>query len=1054
MTGGNTRAPSTAGAAVLEELYELVKRPPYRRVIEQCQLQGTTLSTGTINLLRTGKGSPRDRSVWTFVEACMELKPRKVVWPQGRGTAQGWIDAYNTACGRPPETDAGPRLVRVGVRPVPAEALQPRARLIDLLGNAIDEGKAAILTQPVSLPARVLSGLGGVGKSQLAAHYVGQQWEDPAIDVIVWAAATSTSGIVEAYAEAARCLFDDYGGDAEQNARRFLRWAATTPKRWLIVLDDLQTPGDLALWRPPMTATGQTVITTRYRGDAFNRNDVELIPVDVFTSEESRTYLHQRLDRYPHLLSESDTDAALDALAAELGYLPLALAQATAYMINDATPVDTYHALVTDQRQRLDDLVPDKDELPDGHQATIAATWSLSIQRANDTAPKRVAWPLLQIAALLDPAGIPEAVFAAEAITGYLTEAIGLDAPLDTYTIHRGLAVLHRYNLVTFDPTHPERAVTVHGLVQRATRDAVTAPIGTSPSPLPTPIDHADLAYATADALDDIWPPIDTTSHIGAILRANVTALIHHAGNNLWDPAAHVVLSRTGHSLSEAGQLVAAAAYFESLHSTAISRLGPDHPVTLGIRSDLAYTRGEAGDPAAAVTELEDLLEAMHRVLGPDDRDTLVARGNLAKMHRRAGDPASAAKEYEVVLEAMLRVLGPNHPDTFTTRNSIAMMHGHAGDPRGAVTELEDLLEAMQQALGPDHPSTLVARANLSHWRGEAGGAASEQTEREDQLADQLRILGPDHPNTLETRSRLAAIRGETGDLAGAVTEYEALLTDRLRVLGPDHLDTLATRAHLAHWRGETSDLIGTINMYEALIPDQLRVLGPDHPDTLNTRNNLAHSLGVAGDAAGAAEQLQILMTAGLRSDLPAAVVGQARRWARMGVNTFGLELRHAPNWVSHPIDQSHDELVQRLVHTPEGWPAIRAMLVEHRRVVETPEFQVSAGVLRDLNPENPRVGLIVQLFEDIAVYGLGTVIVEKDRRHSAQTALLDAVALLISGDTEAAQHVAQEIIEYTDSDTRDGYLEWLHDLHQSRPDLEGLSELIHSIRSVARGVG
>lgn len=620
MAGGNADERLAAGAAVLKTLYQLVGEPSYTRLIERCQLRGTPLSKATITNLLVGSGSPRPRTVRTFIHACMELKTRTVVWPQGRHTAQTWIDAYDTACGRIPTTttsatETRAHLVRVGMRPRPADALQPRGQLIELLGSVIDEGKTAVLTQSVSQPARVLSGLGGVGKSQLAAHYAGQQWHDPAIDVIVWANATSTSGIVEAYAEAATHLVGS-GSDAEQDARRFLRWVATTPKRWLIVLDDLMSPGDLGPWWPPVTATGQTVITTRYRGNAFDRGDVELIPVDVFTAAESRAYLNQRLTNHPHLLLGPDIDAQLDGLAADLGGLPLALAQATAYMINEATPVDTYRVLVTDQRRRLDDVVPDRDELPDGHQATITATWSLSIQRANTTAPKGVAWPLLQIAALLDPTGIPEAMFTADAVTNYLTGALDLDPPLDPHTVRRGLALLHRYNLLTLEATRLDHTITIHGLVQRATREAMPETTETDP-PLLT-IDRADLTYAVADALYDTWAQIDTTSGIGAIWRANTTALTTHAGQYLWDPKIHVVLFRLGQSLGEAGMVTRAVDYFNALRSTAMKHLGSKHPDTLRALNDLATWRGFRGDVSGAGADFKKLLAEVVPLLGPE----------------------------------------------------------------------------------------------------------------------------------------------------------------------------------------------------------------------------------------------------------------------------------------------------------------------------------------------------------------------------------------------------------------------------------------------------
>ena len=845
---------------VLRALFELAGEPPYSTVRERSELSGVSLSKATITNLLAGRGSPRPRTVRAFVDACVQLKPKKVAWPAGRHTAREWLDAYDIACGRTPtartSAEVRARPVRVGLPPVTAEALQPRTRLTELLGSVIDEGKTAVLTQP----ARVLSGLGGVGKSQLAAHYAGQQWHDPATDVIVWATATSTSGIVEAYAEAAIRVLGAGTGDAEQDARRFLRWAASTPKRWLIVLDDIQTPGDLAAWRPPVTATGQTVITTRYRGDAFDRGDIELIQVDVFTQEESRAYLHQRLDAHPHLLSGNDNyndiDPGLDGLATELGFLPLALAQATAYMVNEITSVDSYRALVLDQRRRLDELVPARDELPDGHQATVAATWSLSIQRANATAPAGLAWPLLQIASLLAPTGIPEDVFTAEAVVNYLGEA--LDRALDAQTIRRGLAVLHRYNLVTLDPAHPEHGVTIHSLVQRATRDA-------DPGALPRPLDHDDLAYAVADAMCDIWPEVDTASDIGARLRTNGAALTSHSGDALWTPTAHALFLHIGNSLGEAGQANAAVAHWQNVYAAASARMGPDDINTLGIRGNLALWRASAGDPAGAAAELADLLSPVQRALGPDHYNVLSIRGHLARLQSEFGEAAGAVKLFETLVADHLRVLGNEHPDTVNARISLAVARGDAGDATGAVRELAAVLADQVRGVGPDHPHVLSTRNNLAMMRGRAGDAAGAIAELEILLEVMPKVLGPDHPKTLTTRINLAATRGKTGDSVGAVTEFENILAHQLRVLGPDHPDILFTRNNLASQRSETGNVVDTVAEFEFVAAEHLRILGPDHPRTLVAQAHVAQGRHKAGDPVDAMARLEKLLAVRLR---------------------------------------------------------------------------------------------------------------------------------------------------------------------------------------------
>lgn len=57
----------------------------------------------------------------------------------------------------------------------------------------------------------------------------------------------------------------------------------------------------------------------------------KVIPVDVYTPAEAHAYLGERLANYPQPTPDDDPND----LAKDLGWLPLALAQSTAYLINN-----------------------------------------------------------------------------------------------------------------------------------------------------------------------------------------------------------------------------------------------------------------------------------------------------------------------------------------------------------------------------------------------------------------------------------------------------------------------------------------------------------------------------------------------------------------------------------------------------------------------------------------------------------------------------------------------------------------------------------------------
>ncbi|MFI7431828.1 tetratricopeptide repeat protein [Micromonospora sp. NPDC049836] len=667
-------------------------------------------------------------------------------------------------------------VVRVGRLPRQAAWLQDRRARIDLV-KAARAGRTAVLTQ-------VLSGMGGVGKTQLAAQFARRLDGNGELDLLLWVTASSRDAIIASYAEAAQAigLAPVTEPEAEAAAGRLLGWLEHTDKRWLVVLDNLDTPSDAAGWWPPDNRHGRTVVTTRRRDPILHTDGRILIEVDLFTPAEAAAYLTRATGE------PAERRADLQALAADLGYLPLALAQAAAFIRDRGTDCATYRQRLADRQQPLADLSPPEDALPDDHRATVAATWSLSIDAADAHSPQGLARPVLNIAALLNPNGIPAAVFTTDAMYGHLGAISGRS--IDRQAVIDALRNLHRLNLITHDPA--AGAVRVHALVQRATLDD---------------LDSADLAAATlaaAEALLEMWPEIERDPEQAQNLRTNVTALRSSSGDSLLHQRSHPLLWRTIRSIGESGQVEAAAMAFDQLLADCQRVLGPDHPDTLIIRGNVAYWRANTGDHAGAVAAFELLLVDCLRLFGPDHIHTLVVRSNIAYWQGLAGDPSDAADALEQLHRHELRILGPDHPDTLTTRHNIAKFRGEAGDLSGAVDALEQLHRDELRILGPDHPDSLTTRHNIAYWRGRAGDLSGAVDALEQLLHDRLRILGPDHPDTLTTRSVIAKFRGEAGDLSGAVDALEQLLHDRLRILGPDHPDTLSTRSVIAGLRART----------------------------------------------------------------------------------------------------------------------------------------------------------------------------------------------------------------------------------------------------------
>src|SRR5512144_2142946 len=530
---------------------------------------------------------------------------------------------------------------RIGVVPPLAECYQPRSDPKVDLGREIGSG-GPVRTVGVT---QVLTGLGGIGKTQLAAAYSRQLWDACELDLLVWIIAANRDAILTGYAQAGADMTGPPEVEtAEQVAGRFLNWLTITDRRWLVVLDDLADPADLAGWWP-IGPAGQVVVTTQRRDASLSTQGRIRVEVGLFTAEEALAYLAARL-------RAEQLDGAAD-LAEDLGRLPLALAQAASYILDRGLDCAGYrHRLA---KRRLELALP-ADAAADDYRATVAATWSLSIERADELAPVGLARSVLQLAALLDSHGIPVGVFTAPSARTYLADAqTGAaadsgtrDEQVEPDDVADALHNLHRLSLVTLTESGPAGLVRVHGLVQRAVREHFSVEALES------------AASAAADSILKIWPRADYEPELRVVaqsLRNNTDMLLAHCPAVLWTPdGAHPLLLRAGHSRADSGLLHQEIGYFEQLANTAQRVLGPDHRHTLSLRNNLAYVYQLAGRLGEAIPLCERTLADRERVLGSDHPDILDSRGTLAGVYESAGRLSEAIPLYERTLADRERV--------------------------------------------------------------------------------------------------------------------------------------------------------------------------------------------------------------------------------------------------------------------------------------------------------------------------------------------------------------------------------------------------------------
>ncbi|MER6059264.1 tetratricopeptide repeat protein, partial [Streptomyces albidoflavus] len=474
----------------------------------------------------------------------------------------------------------------------------------------------AALTNTGTVLVQAVHGLGGIGKSTLAAHWAANRSHGSA--PVRWITADSPDAVQQGLADLATALQPVLAHAALPGpalAEWGLQWLAVHTG-WLIVLDNVNDPADIA----PLIARapgGRFLITSRL-ATAWT-DAATLIRLDTLQPAESLA-LFTRITTAAH--PGRDLDGAAQ-VCEELGHLPLAIEQAAAYLAqNPLTTPRTYLHLLAEHPAAM----YRNSGATTPAERTIARIWNITLDRITRDQPH--AAYLLRTLAWYAPDRIPTTL---------------LDAsPADPPAHNAAQGLLTAYNMITPDPATSTLAV--HRLVQALAR----TPDPDDPHRTPQLIDHA--REQATNRLHEAMPPTwDTpaTWPTWRTLLPHIDALTNHTTHHTdTDTTAHI-LNRTALFLDNQGRPGRAATYLERALADRLRVLGEDHPSTLTSRNNLAYAYESAGDLGRAIPLYEQTLKDRLRVLGEDHPDTLTSRNNLAYAYESAGDLGRAIPLYE-----------------------------------------------------------------------------------------------------------------------------------------------------------------------------------------------------------------------------------------------------------------------------------------------------------------------------------------------------------------------------------------------------------------------
>ena len=672
---------------------------------------------------------------------------------------------------------------------------------------------AAAMRAGTQVVAQAVSGLGGIGKSSLAAAYARAYGARHA--GIWWLVADSRAGAEAGLADLARRLCPQAAGHPDPVAltQWAMSWLAHHPGM-LLVWDNVENVEDVRELIAALPAAAHLVTSRSHVG--WHRigvsDPMRLGPLPAGDAVDLLTGLAGSV-----LVGDSGA-----ALCSELGYLPLAVEQVGSYLAEAGMSAEEY--LVAWRTGQSASGWAAEMSKPD---RIMTGVWRATLDRLSDTP---LVGRVLHVLAWLASEGVP---------IGWLAEEFG-----DSGAVREALRRLSAYSMVSLGL---DGTVGVHRVVQAVTR----TPDVDDRHRLPGLI--ADGQRIAIEILARRLPEGDYLDPAVAarwrIVMPHIEALAVYAAGRDTTPAVIDVMDQAYGFWDAHGNPAAAVAIAACSLAAEERHHGPDHLGTMISGNNLADAYRSSGRLAEAIALHEANLAVCGRALGAEHPDTLISRNNLAGTYESVGRVAEAIALHESNLAVCGRALGADHPNTLIFRNNLASAYQAVGRVAEAIALHEANLATYERLLGADHPDTLASRNNLAGSYQSLGRVAEAIALHEANLATYERVLGADHPDTLISRNNLAGTYESVGRVAEAIALHDGNLTACERVLGAEHPDTLISRNNLAYAYQVVGRVAEAIALHEASLSACERVLGSAHPTTKVVRKNLAAARDAARNA-------------------------------------------------------------------------------------------------------------------------------------------------------------------------------------------------------------
>ena len=528
-----------------------------------------------------------------------------------------------------------------------------------------------------------ITGLGGVGKTQLALEAAFRIRESSPDCSIFWVPAINSASFESAYREIGKSLGIAGIGDDKADVKVLVQTALSETRvgKWLMIIDNADDTEILygadveyqSSSTPrledylPFSFKGSILLTTRKFGIASKHAGTEVIDVQEMTDSEAQQLLEKSLLKK---VGSGEREGMIKLLEL-LTNLPLAIRQAAAFMNGNkksvSTYIKTYMSCDTELIKQLSKDFEDHGRYKrfENVRNPVATTWWISFEHIIQS--NELAMRYLYFCFCVAAQGIPRSLLPPAPDTER-EDAIGL---------------LEQYAFIT---SHEDgKYYNIHRLVQLAGRNWLYT--------------RKELSQWSCEALKQVTKMFPFFEHEK---RDECAIYLPHAlyiyGFQDFPENITRLLARLAHNIGEyflqTGKYSEAKKMYRQALDLRRTALGDTHQSIPNSMNNLAVVYQRQGKYTEAVALHQQTLELRRTVLGDSHPSTLDSMNNLAELYRLQGKYTEAEALHQQTLELERIVRSDTHPSTLDSMNNLARVYHQ----QGKYTEAEALQQQIDKA--------------------------------------------------------------------------------------------------------------------------------------------------------------------------------------------------------------------------------------------------------------------------------------------------------------------------------------------------------------------